>query len=270
MRFLIAIFLLFSLPVQALEVTGAFTQGGFLFGQTEPGAKVKVGKLNVPVAKDGQFVVGLGRHAEAEVKVVATLLSGKTKEQVVLIEPRTYKTQHIKGVKKKHVTPMDPKDLAQIKSDKEQILLARAKFAAFDSFKQQFALPVSGTITGVYGSRRTYNGKERNWHKGLDIANKTGTPVYAPADGEVRLALDNSFFNGNLIILDHGHQFITIYAHLDSMDVAAKQQVKQGDLLGKVGTTGRSTGPHLHWGLYWRNMALDPSLLLKGNNETHP
>ncbi|MDE0724133.1 MAG: M23 family metallopeptidase [Alphaproteobacteria bacterium] len=134
---------------------------------------------------------------------------------------------------------------------------------------QSFIQPVEGyRISGVYGSRRVFNGQERSWHKGTDFAAPTGTSVKAPADAVVTLALADSFFNGNLIVLDHGHQVYTIYAHLDKMDVKKGDLVKQGVKIGEVGSTGRSTGPHLHWGLYWRNMALDPNLLLLKKGHT--
>lgn len=255
--------LLLALPTHALELSGVYKQGGFVFGKTEPGAKVMVGALAVPVDEKGRFVAGFGRKAAAEVVIKSTVADGTTLQKSMIIEPREYKVQHIKGVKKKHVNPRAPEDLARIKSDTKEIKRARATYAPLEHFDQKFVMPTEGVITGVFGSSRTFNGEERSWHKGLDIANKTGTPIIAPADGVVRLALADSFFNGNLVILDHGHQFMTIYAHMHTMDVKENDVVKQGDSLGTVGSTGRSTGPHLHWGLYWRNMALDPKLLIE-------
>lgn len=257
MKWLLLGFILCALPAQALELSGRFAQGGFIFGRTTPQTTVQIEGKTLTSDEQGYFVYGLSRHAPAEVTV---RVEGRTRS--IIVEPREYDVQHIKGVKKRHVTP-DPKDMKRIRADSRAIKQARSVFEPLAFFNQRFVLPVSGTITGVYGSSRTYNGEERSWHKGLDIATPTGTPISAPADGVVRLALEESFFNGNLIILDHGHQFMTIYAHLDSMAVKAGEKVKQGQHIGAVGTTGRSTGPHLHWGLYWHNVALDPQLLLQ-------
>jgi murein DD-endopeptidase MepM/ murein hydrolase activator NlpD len=123
--------------------------------------------------------------------------------------------------------------------------------------------------TGVYGSRRLYGGEERSWHKGHDFAVPRGTPIHAPADGIVTMAA-MTFFNGNLVIIDHGDRLFTIYAHLSAMDVKPGDKVRRGQLIGKVGTTGRSTGPHLHWGVYWQNMAIDPILLVNQHESTIP
>jgi murein DD-endopeptidase MepM/ murein hydrolase activator NlpD len=114
-----------------------------------------------------------------------------------------------------------------------------------------------------------YGGEERDWHKGHDFAVPTGTPVYAPAAGVVTLA-QLTFFNGNLIILDHGDRLFTIYAHLSEMNVKPGGKVKAGQLIGRVGTTGRSSGPHLHWGAYWQNLAIDPILLLNPTESPVP
>ena len=121
--------------------------------------------------------------------------------------------------------------------------------------------PVAGPRTGVFGSQRLYNGQERSWHNGVDWAAAVGTPVRAPADGVVRLTRD-TFMSGNLVMLDHGLGVSTVYAHLDRMDVRVGQRLQQGDVLGTVGTTGRSSGPHLHWGVFWGETPLDPLLWL--------
>lgn len=255
-----AVLLPFS--VYALELSGVYKQGGLVHGKTKPNNIVTVNGVKTKTASDGSFVFGLQRHFPLEAKVVSTDSKGHVKSQTVLVEPRDYKTQRIKGVKKKHVNP-SPKNMKRIKADKAEILAARKVFSEDSFFNNGFVWPVKDRISGVYGSRRFYNGEERNWHKGVDVAAPTGTPVYAPSGAKVVLALDNSFFNGNLVILDHGHQIFTIYAHLDSMTVKKGDILNVGEKLGEVGSTGRSTGPHLHWGMYWRNIALDPQLFVK-------
>ncbi len=249
-----------------LFADGVFRQGGFIYGKVEPRATVNFGDIQTKVSSDGYFFAPVPRKANA-VMELSVRLNGENVTQAFVVEPQEYKTQKINGIPKRKVNP-NPDDLKKIKSDKSQILSSRSKFRESPAFMQSFIQPVEGyRISGVYGSRRVFNGQERSWHKGTDFAAPTGTPVKAPADAVVTLALADSFFNGNLIVLDHGHQVYTIYAHLDKMDVKKGDLVKQGVKIGEVGSTGRSTGPHLHWGLYWRNMALDPNLLLlkKGN-----
>lgn len=258
------ILLAVCLPAHGVELKGMFTQGGFVIGKIEEGAEAVVtyNNTNIPISYEGDFIIGLSRHAAPVGQLRVAYPNGGKVEKDLIITPRTYKTQAVKGVPKRTVNPA-PEDMKQIKEDKEKILSARDVFESLPYFKTKFALPVSGTITGVYGSNRTYNGEERSWHKGLDIAAPTGTEITAPAPGRVRLALPHSFFNGNFIFLDHGHQFLTAYAHLDSIDVTEGEMVVAGQKIGTLGSTGRSTGPHLHWGLYWRDVALDPALLLE-------
>ena len=265
MRYLFVFLALFVLlPAYGLELTGVFKQGGFIMGQTDPKARVFLGDAETRVNEKGYFVIGIPRDQQQNSTVKVRLMDAIEETHTVNVEQRTYNVQAIKGVKKEHVNPLT-QHMLQIKDDKRQILEARGVFESLPLQSLTFVNPMKDPyrISGVYGSKRTYNGEERNWHKGVDFAAPTGTPVYAPASGVVRLALADSFFNGNLVILDHGQQFMTIYAHLHSMDVQKGDIVSTGDMLGKVGSTGRSTGPHLHWGLYWRNMPLDPMLLLQ-------
>lgn len=252
-------------PVQAAErlsytpVNAHLIQGGLLVGRVEPGLGVKFGGQAVPVNAAGLFVVGFGREQQLDAKL--EICQGTTcHDQALLIEPRTYQKQVIKGVPQKTVTPNPAQD-KQIAREAAAIKASRTGTSALTAFAGGWEWPVKGPISGVYGSSRTYNGVEKNWHKGLDIARPTGTPVYAPAGGKVVFAA-MTFLNGNLIVLDHGQQLFTVYAHLNKMVVQVGETVQQGVHIGDIGTTGRSTGPHLHWGLFWRQEALDPGLLV--------
>ena len=263
MRYVFLLFLFFTSPAFALEwTTGQFTQGGFAVGKATPGSKLMLGDETVKVAPDGTFVLGFERHFPKTAKLVATLPDGSTQTLTHAISKRTYKTQHIKGVPPKTVNP-DPAEVTRAQTEAAEIKKARAPFTENLLPMGQFLRPAEGPFSGVYGSRRTYNGEERNWHKGLDIAAPTGTPAYTPADAKVSLVLPNTFFNGNMVVLDHGHQLFSVFCHLSRIDVKNGQNLKAGDLVGAIGATGRATGPHLHWGVYWRNMALDPALFLK-------
>lgn len=247
----------------ALELEGHLVQGGYLIGKTVPMADISLGGLKTKADKRGVFVMGIPRLQKQKSELKIMLMDGIEEIHPLNIIQNTYKTQKITGVKSKHVTPRSKTDLNHISNDSAQIKASRAVFEGLPFIHEKFILPVKGKTTGVYGSRRLYNGEEKNWHKGLDFAAKRGTPIKAPATGIVRLALANSFFNGNLVIVDHGYQFMTIYAHMDSINVKVGQKIVVGEQIGTLGSTGRSTGPHLHWGLYWRNMALNPVLLLK-------
>ena len=257
------LFLILSPTVQALELFGYAQQGGYLMGHTVPDAQITFGDAKTKADETGTFLIGIPRDQAEKSQLSIMLMGGIEEKHDISIAQNNYKTQAIKGVQDKHVTPRSKVDLDQIASDTYQINAARGVFESLPFIQTPFAHPVHGKITGVYGSRRTYNGEERNWHKGADFAAPRGTKIQAPAAGVVRLALKNSFFNGNLVIIDHGYQLMTIYAHMDSISVQVGDKVEVGDILGTLGSTGRSTGPHLHWGLYWRNMALNPMLLLQ-------
>ena len=241
------------------------TQGGFVVGRAAPGEKVKLEDgTPVEVAPDGLFVVGFDRAASST-QVLEVCGTGCEKVSLSLRQ-RTYRVQNVVGVPGKTVNP----DRAQekvIAADNRAIRAARAVAGDGEAFAGAFTKPVSGTASGFYGSRRTYNGEERSWHKGYDLAAPRGTPIFAPADGVVTLARD-TFMTGNLVMLEHGHGFSTLYAHMHALEVKVGQRVRQGERIGAVDTTGRSTGPHLHWGLYWRQGALDPALLLEHNADT--
>jgi murein DD-endopeptidase MepM/ murein hydrolase activator NlpD len=269
MRFVLTLMVSFiPLSASALEVIrGVFEQGGFLIARTASHNTVIADGMSIPLGRDGLFVVGFDRLHGPKATVEITNKQGDVATHTWDIAAQTYDVQNVKGVAPKHVNP-DPEEMKIITSDSQKINAARDVFEDLPYITSTFSWPVSATISGVYGSRRTFNGEERSWHKGLDIAATKGTPVLAPAAGVVQLALPNSFFNGNMVILDHGHQLYTYYAHLDTLNVKHNQLVKPGDMLGTVGATGRATGPHLHWGLYWRKIALDPMLLMKkGGND---
>lgn len=263
-KFILSLLLCVSSSAHALELHGNLKQGGFIYGKTVPGATITLADAKTEAAPDGTFVIGLERNHPEKADLSILLLGGIEEKHSLTIEQREYPTQAIKGLPKRQVTPHE-EDLRIIRADKKKIVSSRNQFSALNHLWQKPIRPTEGPITGVYGSRRTYNGEERNWHKGTDFAAPTGTPVKAPTDAKVALALPNSFYNGNLIILDHGHQLFSIYAHLNSMTVEKGDEIRQGDIIGTVGSTGRSTGPHLHWGVYWRQMALDPLLWLESS-----
>ena len=214
------------------------------------------------VTKDGYFAFGIGRDRTNNILVKITS-KGKTKVFEKKIFKKIYKIQRIDGLPKKQVTP--PKEVYErIKKDNILIGKARAINSDLDFFKEKFTPPLQNSIiTGVYGSQRILNGKPRRPHYGLDFASPEGTPIKAMLDGVVTLSEDDLYFTGGTIIFDHGHGISTLYMHLKNVDVKMGDKIKQGDIIGSVGMTGRSTGPHLDIRLNWFNVKLDPESVLK-------
>jgi len=242
---------------------GRLEQGGFVVARVAEGAKVFLDQKPLWVSKSGLVVAGFDRNATAKHTVTVCPPGGACSEVALDVAKRTYVTQNLTHVPPKTVEP-GPAEWKRMKADYAAKDAARAVAARSmgesEAFGYLFERPVAGGVTSsVFGSRRTYNGEERSWHNGYDFAVPRGTPVRAPADGTVRLAR-STFMSGNLIMLDHGGDVTSVYAHLSEMDVHVGDKVKAGQVIGKVGTTGRSTGPHLHWGIYWKNTPLDPIL----------
>lgn len=248
-------------PTQALDLNGHLVPGGFAVGEVEPGATVLLGDLPVMVGADGLFVVGFGRDQGTAAQLTIIHADGSSEQQMLGIAPRTYDIQRIDKLDQNMVTP-DPVTEARIKADQERVKAARATPSNRRDFLMRFIWPATGPISGVYGSQRILNGTPKAPHFGTDIAAPEGSPVVAPADGIVRLAERDLYLTGGTIILDHGHGIYTNYLHLSALEVTVGQAVKQGERIGAVGATGRATGPHLHWGLNWNEIRLDPALLV--------
>ncbi|MGM0714396.1 M23 family metallopeptidase [Brevibacillus parabrevis] len=148
-------------------------------------------------------------------------------------------------------------DTARIDADQKKINAARASSRATPYFTEPFIVPTKGTLTTPFGYQRVVNGVPANRHAAIDLANKTGTPIWASNNGKVVLA-DSLYLTGNTIIIDHGLNVFSIYAHMSKLSVKAGQEVKQGQVIGQMGTTGFSTGPHLHYGMLIGNMYVNP------------
>ena len=255
------IFLFISLKAYALEFNGKFIQGHFILGKTEPNSKVIIDKKQIKVSKDGFFAFGIGKDRKYDV-VIKVIKDGEIKKVIKKVQKRKYNIQRIDGLEEKKVTP--PEEVYE-RIKKENILIAKAREinSDLDFFKNKFILPVDDAIiTGVYGSQRILNGKPRWPHYGIDFAQKLGTPIKAMADGVVTMAEQDLYFTGATLIFDHGHGISTLYMHLDKIFVELGDIVKQGEIIGTVGSSGRSTGPHLDVRLNWFGTRLDPATVL--------
>ena len=259
-KYILIIFLL-NFKVLAVEFDGKFIQGHFIIGKTDPGTKVKIDKKQVKVSKDGYFAFGLGRDRKYDV-VITIEKDGVKKKITKRVQKRKYNIQKIDGLEEKKVTP--PEEVYErIKKENKLIAEARAVDSDLDFFKDKFIIPVDDSIiTGVYGSQRILNGKPKWPHYGLDFAQKEGTPVKAMLDGTVTLSESDLYYTGGTLIFDHGHGISTLYMHMQKILVEKGQKVKQGEIIGTVGSTGRATGPHLDIRLNWFGTRLDPATAL--------
>ncbi|ABS62245.1 peptidase M23B [Parvibaculum lavamentivorans DS-1] len=244
-----------------LDLKGRMEQGGFVVGQAAPGARAVLDGMALDVDEAGLFAFGFDRDQGATAKLTVTYADGGTAERLIEVAPRDWQIQRVEGVPQQYVSP-PPEAMAQIARSTALKNAAREKRMAGSGFAEDFIWPATGPISGVFGSQRYYNGEPRRPHYGVDVAAPTGTPIVAPAAGIVTLASQEMYFEGGLVFLDHGQGVTSVMMHMSRIDVTAGQQVAQGDVLGAVGGTGRATGPHLHWGLYWRGAWLDPQRLV--------
>ena len=251
----------FAEPCATLE--GNAIQGGILRGHTHPSATVTFADITVPVLPDGAFLLGLGRDMPRANKL--TITADDTCVQVVAVTVREYRLQEITGVPQQTVTPSE-EHLERIRAERAKVRIAKAQRLSrddgFRAVRDGFVWPVTGRISGVYGSLRIYNGTPGTPHYGVDVARPTGTPVTAPAAGEVTLAEPNLFYSGGTVILDHGYGLSSSFLHLSEVSVSVGDQLAPGDLIGAIGATGRATGPHLDWRMSWFNQRIDPQLLV--------
>ena len=240
----------------AIEFTGKFLQGHFIIGKTDPTAKIIIDKKQVKVSDDGFFVFGLDRDRKFDL-TITKIINGKKDKIIKKVLKRKYNIQRIDGLEESKVTP--PESVyKRIKEENNKIGEARAINSDLPFFKNQFIMPVEGIISGVYGSQRILNGKPKWPHYGIDIAAKQGTMIKSSGSGIVTMAEDDLYYTGGTIIMDHGHGISTIYSHLENVMVSVGDKINQGDIIGTVGSTGRSTGPHLDFRVNWFQTRLDP------------
>ncbi|MDB3920038.1 M23 family metallopeptidase [Candidatus Pelagibacter sp.] len=260
-RFLLILFIFTTSQVNAIEFQGKFIQGHFILGKTNPDAKILVGKKEVKISKDGFFVFGIDRDRKFDLTFTKTL-NGKKSIITKKVLKRQYNIQRIDGLAESKVTP--PESVyKRIKKENNAIGEARAINSDLIYFKEKFIMPVEGIISGVYGSQRILNGKPRWPHYGIDIAAKQGTMIKSSGTGVVTMAEDDLYYTGGTVIMDHGHGISTIYSHLENVLVSVGDRINQGDIIGTVGSTGRSTGPHLDFRINWFQTRLDPMSVLK-------
>ncbi len=252
--------LLLAQPAAAVEWRGVPAQGGMLLGRAAPGTRVALDGRTLRVSADGDFVCGFGRDHGPHAAITLTHPDGRQDQRALAVQRRQWNVQHITGLPPAQVTP-DAAALRRIAAEREQLGAARATDSPLTHFTAPLAWPARGRISGVYGSQRVLNGQPRQPHFGLDVAAPVGTPIHAALAGRVTLSGDFFFF-GEVLVVDHGHGVNTLYAHLSERVAAEGEMVEQGQLIARMGATGRVTGPHLHFSLSWFQLFLDPQPLL--------
>lgn len=255
--------LAFAAPAGAeipLKLDGKLTQGALVIGRTAPGAAVTLDGKPVAVDSTGAFALGFMHDAKRDWTLVVAV-RGETLTRTLAVAPRQYKVQRIDGVDQKYVEP-PPEVMKRLEEEYFLVRRARERASAEPFWRTGFLWPAVGRVSGVYGSQRIVNGKPLRPHFGVDVAAPPGTPVRAAASGTVSLAHGDLYFSGKTVIVEHGLGVSTLYIHLQELRVATGDRVTQGQIIGMIGSTGRSTGPHLHWGLNLGQEYLDPATVV--------
>lgn len=252
----------------AVELCGDFKQGEIIAGRVKDNAEAVVlnGK-NYPVTEDGYFIFAFSRDQKAEAEVYLQYPGGGKRLYRLPVGTYDWDIQRINGIPQSKVTPDSSHD-AEILREQKDVRRSLTVMQPGDYWREGFVLPVKGRISGEFGNQRVFNGTPKSPHSGTDIAAPEGTPVKASGSGKVILSGKNYFYTGNMVIIDHGQGLQTIYAHLKEAKVKAGEIVKQGQIIGLVGHTGRATGPHLHWGASLNNVRFRPHSLLNLNQKT--
>ena len=251
----------FFIGENRIDLEGYFIQGGYVKGKMSSKIKIKFENRDVYLGKKNNFILGFGRDY-SEVANLKFNIDNKWINKTLKIKKNKYKIQKIDGLPKKFVSP--PKEIYErIIRENKLIAKVRTLNSKIDYTFQDFLLPANGIITGVFGSQRILNGKPRRPHYGIDIAAKKGSKVISPTDAIVRLSEKDLYFTGGTIMLDHGHGITSVYSHLSKVLVKKNDKIQKGDVIGLIGSTGRSTGPHLDWRINWFDQRLDPMMFIK-------
>ena len=239
------------------QLPASVEPGSLVQGQTEPGSTVYFGARRLLLSPEGRFVVGVGPDPKGEARFEIRYPDGSAEKRVLTVLPREYAVERVNGLPQQTVNP-DPATEARIAAEQARVAKARERNDDRNDVFGGFLWPARGRISGVYGSQRVLNGVPKNPHYGVDVAAPTGTPIAAPQAGVVSFAESGLVLTGGTVLIDHGHGVSSVFIHMSRLDVAVGDRVAQGEIIGAVGATGRASGPHLHWGMNWFDVRLDP------------
>lgn len=237
-------------------------QGGIAYGRAAPGSTVTLNGQALQLSPRGDYVFGVARDAKSDQVLKIVSQCGPSDEYSIPVVERAFPVERVQGVPPKTANP-PPEIAKRIAMEQANVATARTRNDADrQDYLQTFIWPVRGRISGRFGSMRSYNGTPGAAHSGMDIAAPTGMAVKAPAAGLVTFVGPSLYLTGGTVVLDHGQGISSNFLHLSRIDVKVGDRVSQSQTIGAVGATGRATGPHLHWGMNWLNVRIDPMLLL--------
>ncbi|MBN2572511.1 MAG: M23 family metallopeptidase [Ignavibacteriales bacterium] len=252
---------------QKIQLNGDIQPASLIVGKCEQVDYIRFEQKIIRPDKEGNFILAFQKDSDGTRYIPFKLSNGKVKIVKIDLPARKYEQEKL-ILKTKYVSAPE-KENERIKSERKLMRDAKDIIAKTDTayFLSGFTIPIKGgRISSQFGTERIVNDVKKSTHWGLDIAIKKGTPVYAMSDGIVRLTGKNFYYSGNCIYIDHGLGLYSTYLHLSEILVKENQLVKKGQIIGKVGSTGRSTGPHLHWGVAWLDISIDPLSVLKIND----
>jgi murein DD-endopeptidase MepM/ murein hydrolase activator NlpD len=246
--------------------SGTAVQGGLIKGQAPRGARaVLFNGVELPLTAEGFFLMGFDRDAENSASLVALFSDGKRTERYLPVVPGDWRIEQVRA-NPTGGAATSAEFQARRGPELARINAARATRNISGGWRQDFIRPVAGRTSGLFGAQRIYNGTPGSYHSGMDIAAANGTAFVAPADGVVTLAAADQFtLEGHLLMIDHGMGLNSAFLHCSELLVREGDIVKQGQVIGRIGATGRASGPHLHWGMKWNAARIDPKLLIPAN-----
>ncbi len=253
-------------PDERAVFPASVQQGALVLGKVPPGSQVRYRDRNLRVTGYGTVVLGVSRDETGPLQLRVTGPEGRATEATIAVTPRDWPVQRVDGVPPSTVDP-PPQIAARIAREQAAVAASRTTDDPRIDFARPFIRPVEGRISGRFGRQRVYNGKPGGAHSGMDIAAAAGTPVKAPAGGVVVFASPDLYLTGGTLVIDHGHGVSSNFLHLSRIDVKVGERVEQGQAVAAVGATGRATGPHLHWGMNWFDVRVDPMLVLERGAE---
>lgn len=238
------------------------SQGAMVIGKVPAGSTVRYAGRQLHVSGYGSVVFGIGRDEKGPLQIQVQRQDGGNETATIAVNPRDWPVERVNGVPPKTVNP-PPAIAERIAREQAMVTESRRRDDNRTDFAQTFLWPVQGRISGRFGNARVYNGQPGAGHSGMDIAAPTGTPVKAPAAGVVTFANPDLYLTGGTLVLDHGFGISSNFLHLSRIDVKVGDRIEQGQVIAAVGATGRATGPHLHWGMNWFDVRIDPLLVLE-------
>jgi len=262
-------------PAYAVTFNTPLTDGTLVYGQVEPDEQIFVENSYLNIGKNdknlfqiqtdatGRFVLGIPQDAQQMTLTIKTPTLSKQKN--FSVSPHQWDEEYVNGLPPKKVEP-NQKDKQRITTESLQMKQAR-QTSTYPTFPDNWMNPVPSftRISSHFGSRRILNNVKKQGHSGSDLAAPIGTPIYAPAPGKIVFIHSDMFLTGKTVLIDHGYGVFSSYSHMNQINIKLNQEVKQGDIIGKVGQTGRATGPHLHWTITWYGVRINPEDLIFKN-----